>query len=107
MLILSMSLTTFVLRRCGIKQWSWALSTGFVVYISVLGGICFVGGLSQGAAAAQSELFWVLPEILAFPAVYFTQQFANGGEVSIVISTAAAGALQYWIIGWLYDRLKK
>src|ERR1700690_1844462 len=98
MLIVSASLSRFALHRCGINKWSWALSTGFVLYIFLLGGICFVGSLSQGAAAAQSEMFWALPTILAFPTVYFTQQFGNGGTVSIMISTASAGALQYWII---------
>lgn len=56
-LFLSMGVTICILRCCGIKKLSWGLSTGFILYISILQNfIEKCGGFSSNSAAPEGCL---------------------------------------------------
>lgn len=99
-LVLLISITYFLISRIIKKSFSISFAIAHFIFILLLSAIYF-----PGEKDAQHQLFWIIPAILNIPISFIYPILSMGNMITLAVTFAVLGTVQYGIIGWLIDLL--
>lgn len=90
-------LVRWTLRRLGVQSFSWSFGLAYIALIAVVSLLYYsIRGMGQAG------LIWTIPMVFAIPSSLL---IPSGSDISFTIFLTASGFLQYFLIGWIVDKI--
>ena len=94
--------TTRLMLSRGIRRLPWAFAAAYLVLTGII--ILFAWA---GREQPMGGIIVVIPLVLSLPSSLMIFVFGKGSDTLFAVQLAVYGSLQYFMIGWIIERIIK